>query len=101
MPLEAEVVNAESDKPFLALALEIDISMVGKLILEMSEEPIIPEVDTQSLKAIYTSNMTTKLQNAFERLLGTLQNPVERNILGPGTVKEILFISSEVIKVPS
>jgi len=91
MPLEAEVVNIEPDKPFLALALEIDISMVGKLLLEMSEEAIMPEMNTQFSKAIYASSMTKDLQNAFERLLGTLQNPIELNILGPGTVKEILF----------
>jgi len=91
MPLEAEVINVEPDKPFLALALEIDISMVGKLLLEMSEEAIMPEMNTQFSKAIYASSMTKDLQNAFERLLGTLQNPIELNILGPGTVKEILF----------
>ena len=91
MPLEAEVINIEPDKPFLALALEIDISMVGKLLLEMSEDAIMPEMNTQFSKAIYASSMTKDLQNAFERLLGTLQNPIELNILGPGTVKEILF----------
>ncbi len=91
MPLEAEIVKAATDKPFLSLSLEIDISVVGKLILEMAEEERQPEVKNISSKAIYTSKMTKNLQNAFERLLGILQNPVERRILGPGVVQEILY----------
>ncbi len=91
MPLEAEIVKAATDKPFFSLSLEIDISVVGKLILEMAEEERQPEVKNISSKAIYTSKMTKNLQNAFERLLGILQNPVERRILGPGVVQEILY----------
>ena len=91
MPLEAEITKAETDKPFLSLALEIDIAMVGKLLLEMAEEQPLPEVKNSSSKAIYASNMTKDLQNAFERLLNTLHNPSERRILGPGAVQEILY----------
>jgi AraC-like DNA-binding protein len=91
MPLEAEIIKAETDKPFLSLSLEIDISIVGKLLLEIAEEETQPELKSIPSKAIYTSKMTKNLQNAFERLLGILQNPVERRILGPGIVQEILY----------
>ncbi len=91
MPLEAEVVKAEADKPFLALALEIDTSMVGKLLLEMEEEEIVSESKAPLSKAICASRMTRPLSNAFERLLGSLGNPVELRILGPGAVQEILY----------
>lgn len=90
LPLEAEVVIASPKRPFLALALEIDMSMIGKLLLEMAEEEQLEE-DNRSGKAIYTSNMNNDLLNAVERLLRALENPVTLRILGPGAVWEILY----------
>lgn len=90
LPLEAEVVIASPKRPFLALALEIDMSMIGKLLLEMAEEEQLKE-DNRSGKAIYTSNMNNDLLNAVERLLHALENPVTLRILGPGAVWEILY----------
>ncbi len=90
LPLEAEVVIASPKRPFLALALEIDMSMIGKLLLEMAEEEQLEE-DNRSGKAIYTSNMNNDLLNAVERLLRALENPVALRILGPGAVWEILY----------
>lgn len=91
LPLEAEIVVASPNKPFLALALEIDVSMVGKLLLEMAEEEHRPEVKLNPTQAIYASPMDDDLLDAFERFLGALENPVDRRILGPGAVKEILY----------
>ena len=91
MPLEAEIVVASAKEPFLALALEIDVSMVGKLLLEMAEEEIQPETMINTTQAIYASPMTDDLLEAVLRLFRTLENPLDRRILGPGAVKEILF----------
>ena len=90
LPLEAEVVIASPKRPFLALALEIDMSMIGKLLLEMAEEEQ-PEEDNRLEKSIYTSNMNEDLLNAVRRLLQALETPVTRRILGPGAVWEILY----------
>ncbi len=89
LPLEAEVVIASPKRPFLALALEIDMSMIGKLLLEMGEEEL--EEDNRLGKSIYASNMNEDLLNAVERLLRALETPVTRQILGPGAVWEILY----------
>ena len=90
LPLEAEIVIASSKRPFLALALEIDMSMIGKVLLEMADEEQLEE-DNRSGKAIYASNMKNNLLNAVERLLRALETPVTRRILGPGAVWEILY----------
>jgi len=90
LPLEAEIVIASPKRPFLALALEIDMSMIGKVLLEMAEEEQLEE-DNRSGKAIYASNMNNDLLNAVERLLRALETPVTRRILGPGAVWEILY----------
>ncbi len=91
MPLEAEIVEASAKKPFLSLALEIDVSMVGKLLLEMAEEERRPEAKINPTQAIYVSPMDDDLLDAVVRLLRALENPVNRRVLGPGAVKEILF----------
>ncbi len=91
MPLEAEIVEASAKKPFLSLALEIDVSMVGKLLLEMAEEEVQPETMINPTQAIYASPMTDDLLEAVVRLLRALEAPVDRRILGPGAVKEILY----------
>ncbi len=91
MPLEAEIVVASPKEPFLALALEIDVSMVGKLLLEMAEEELQPETMINPTQAIYASPMTDDLLEAVLRLFRALENPLDRRILGPGAVKEILY----------
>jgi len=90
LPLEAEVVIASPKRPFLALALGIGMSMIGKLLLEMAEEEQLEE-DNRSGKAIYASNMNNDLLNAVERLLRALESPTTRRILGPGAIWEILY----------
>ena len=91
MPLEAEIVVASAKEPFLSLALEIDVSMVGKLLLEMAEEEHRPEAKINPTQAIYASPMNDDLLDAIVRLLRALETPVDRRILGPGAVKEILY----------
>ena len=91
MPLEAEIALASEKEPFLSLALEVDVSMVGKLLLEMAEEEHRPEAKINPTQAIYTSPMNDDLLAAVVRLLRALKNPVDRRILGPGAVREILY----------
>ena len=90
LPLEAEVVIASPKRPFLAMALEIDMSMIGKLLLEMSEEELFEE-DSHLGEAICTSNMNENLLNAVKRLLQALETPTTRRVLGPGAAWEILY----------
>ncbi len=91
MPLEAEIVEASAEEPFLSFALEIDVSMVGKLLLEMAEEEHRPEAKIHPAQAIYASPMTDDLLEAVLRLFRALENPIDRRILGPGAVREILY----------
>ncbi len=91
MPLEAEIAVASTKQPFLSLALEIDVSIVGRLLLEMAEEEHRPEAKIDPAYAIYTSSMNDDLLDAVVRLLRSLETPANRRILGPGAVKEILY----------
>jgi len=90
LPLEAEVVIASTAEPFLALALEIDMPMIGRLLLEMTEEGQIEE-GNQIGNSICTSSMNEDLLNTIQRLLQALETQTTRRILGPGAVWEILY----------
>ncbi len=91
VPLEAEITIASEKEPFLSLALEIDISMVGKLLLEMSAEASGANRNAKLSPAIYASPMSAYLLDAVVRLFHTLEDPSDRRILGPGVIKEILY----------
>ena len=90
LPLEAEIVSASAEEPFLSLALQIDMTVVGKLLLEMAEEQQ-PEVNIQPKNAIYSSPMNSDLLDVVQRFLQAIETPITRRVLGPGVVKEILF----------
>jgi AraC-like DNA-binding protein len=91
MPLEAEIVVANAKEPFLSFVLEIDVSMVGKLLVEMAEEEQRLEAKINPAQALYTSPMNDDLLDALVRLFRALENPGDRRILGPGAVREILY----------
>ncbi|MCP4627848.1 MAG: AraC family transcriptional regulator [bacterium] len=91
MPLEAEIVTASPEEPFLSLALEIDVSLVGKLLLEMAEKENRFEAKINPTQAIYASEMNADLLDAHVRLLRALENRVDRRVLVPGAVREILY----------
>jgi len=91
MPIEAEVVVASQKQPFLSMVLEIDVSMVGKLLLEMAEEEQRPETKIKLTPAIYASRMNDALLEVLVRLFRALENPLDRRILGPGAMREIIY----------
>ncbi len=73
------------------MALEIDVSMVGKLLLEMAEEERRPEAKIAATQAIYASPMNDDLLDALLRLFRVLENPLDHRILGPGAMREIVY----------
>ncbi len=91
MPLEAEIVEASPQQPFLALALEIDISILGKLLLEIAEKDHRPGKDLGQAQAIHACPIDEEILTVFVRLMHLLDSPVDLEILGPGVVKEILY----------
>ncbi len=91
MPLEAEIITASPQRPFLALALEIDISMLGRLFLEIAEKDHQHEKDLGQPQAIHARPIDEEILTVFGRLMQLLDSPVDLKILGPGVVKEILY----------
>lgn len=92
MPIEAEVVEASPEKPLLMVGIKIDLVKIADLLLKMDrvgQQPTNTEPPAPS--AIFSKPVQDDLLDAVIRLLRTLQNPVERTVLGESILDEIYF----------
>ena len=87
LPVEAEIVEASTDAPFLSLRLDIDTSMLSELLLDANPGPDPDEAS----RAIYTSRMNQDLFGAVMRLLRSLRNANDTRVLAPLAVREVLY----------
>jgi len=96
MPIEAEVVSATPDKPYLGLSLAIDPKIVSQLMLEMDR--LVPQAEAKQASSIISSAaVTDRLSDCFVRLVSLLDSPVDLEILAHGLKREIYY---EVLKGP-
>ncbi|HYZ85420.1 MAG TPA: AraC family transcriptional regulator [Bryobacteraceae bacterium] len=88
LPLEC-VTEIGHDGPMLALAVRVDLSVVGELALKMGvrgrQEPVAADGCVQA------TPMNAPLSDAAVRLLECLRSPVDTAVLGPGIVREIVY----------
>ena len=88
LPLEAEIIEASPESPFLAMIVDIDTNVLGELMME------IEEVITQKEPAprgVYLSPLTVPLVDSAVRLLNSLLSKSESRILGPSIIREIIY----------
>ena len=91
LPIEAEIVEASVERPFLALVLEIDAAMVSQLILDMEEvEPALGS-SSRDQPVMITSRADEQFVQSIIRFLRALEDPTDRRILGPGAIREVLY----------
>jgi hypothetical protein len=86
LPFECET-DATPDEPLLAIAVGVDPTMLGEVLLEMDEaapEETVP-------RGIYSSPLTAELSDAVIRLLECLRSPLDSHMLGRQMVREIVY----------
>ena len=89
MPLSAECEwEASPEEPILLVAINVEPTMLGEMILEMDEP--LPPVDTTP-RGISTTPMSEELGGAVIRLLECLKCPLDSRMLGRQTVREIVY----------
>lgn len=94
LPIEAQIVQASSEEPFLSLSLEIDTTALSELMLEIAADPAAlggRSPASRLAPGISVSPTGEALLSAMLRLLATLDAPLDRRILGPLAVREILY----------
>ncbi|MEO1245626.1 MAG: AraC family transcriptional regulator [Pseudomonadota bacterium] len=87
LPVEAEIVEASKEAPFLSLRLNIDIPMLSELLLDAKPEP----GPDDAARAIYASRMNSSLSGAVSRLLKSLHNTSDSRVLAPLAIRELLY----------
>jgi AraC-like DNA-binding protein len=87
MPAECET-EASPEEPLLLLAINIEPTMLGEMMLDMDEPP--PQVGSTP-RGISSTPMTEELGGAVIRLLECLKSPLDSRMLGRQTVREIVY----------
>jgi AraC-like DNA-binding protein len=87
MPAECEA-DASPEEPILIVAIDVEPTMLGELILEMDE--LSPPVGPTP-RGISTTPMSEELLVAVIRLLECLKSPLDSRILGRQMVREIAY----------
>jgi AraC-type transcriptional regulator len=89
VPLPAECeAEASPEEPVLLVAINVEPTMLGELILEL-DEPLPPVGPTP--RGISTTPMSEALSVAVIRLLECLKCPLDSRMLGRQTVREIVY----------
>lgn len=89
VPFECETF-ALPDAPLLGVSVAIDRVLLGELVLAMGLAPgrHIPAQTPESMTSVVLDD---DMRGCVERLLRCLHDPLERQILGPARVRELLF----------
>ncbi len=93
MPLECELIEASPEKPLLAAIIQFDRSKISQMILKMEQTtPSITKQGTpNNVSGIFSAPLSQNLLDVMIRLLKTLDDQNEANILGTSAIDEIYF----------
>ena len=92
LPLRSQVTDASAETPYLALILELDISLLRRLVDDVDGvDGGAGESDTRGSVALDVGSADAAVLDAFGRLLSLADSPVEAPVLGPLIVHEIHF----------
>jgi AraC-like DNA-binding protein len=92
LPFECET-EASPGRPMLAVSVRVDLALLAELLMKMDgayrlttvpDGPAIPQ-------GIYSTKLDSSLSETTVRLLECLGDPMEAQILGPQTVRELTY----------
>lgn len=87
LPMECETI-ASPEEPLLGIAIKVDPVMISELLFKM--DPIKPR-SKSTPRGVYSSKLPRLIKDAVIRMLESLTDPVDGRVLGPQTVREIVY----------
>lgn len=88
MPMEAEILQASPEQPFLGLGISIEPAEIGDLFIKSGlDTAVLPE----KAEPIHASALPDSLSDALIRLIRTFDSPADARVLGPLIRREILY----------
>jgi AraC-like DNA-binding protein len=92
LPVQAEILEASPERPFLSLVLELQSSVTTDLLLQLEGAEIDRGAQAEPVgTAIAVSRLDAELADAVVRLLRAVQRPADRATLVPLIVREIHY----------
>jgi AraC-like DNA-binding protein len=88
MPLQAHVIKASKERPYLALRLKLDIMVLSDLLVQM-HTPLHSADGTA--RGLFVSPMEEELGATLLRLIDCLDESAQVSVLAPLIIKEVLF----------
>ena len=88
LPVTAQITQASSYEPYLALRLDLDPLKIGELVLKVFPRGLPP---VQERRAVYVAPLDAAVVNAATRLVECLAQPGDAELLAPLVVEEILI----------
>jgi AraC-like DNA-binding protein len=88
LPVVFQVEEASKERPYLGFRINLDSSLVASVMMESDIE--IKKGDA-SVKAMDVSPMDANMLDTAVRLVRLLDAPVERKVLAPFIIREIVF----------
>jgi AraC-like DNA-binding protein len=88
MPAMMQVIEASPARPYLGLALKLDLRVIAELMVESS---LPPPHDQLTDRGMVVGETTPALLNAFKRLLDLLDEPEAIPVIAPLVQREILY----------
>ena len=85
LPARGSVVQASRNHPYAAMSLGLDMEGLASLVAQFAPPP------DASASGFAINPMTPQLLNAWERLLGLLDQPQDVEVLAPLHEREILY----------
>ena len=94
LQFQAEILQASVEEPFLSFVLQIDPALVRKVAAEMAERPagrLAAAADGDSAGPGVVSPLDPELMAAVLRFLRSLDSDVDRRVLAPMCVEEMVY----------
>jgi len=88
MPFECEA-EIDPNGPFLAVAIRIEVAVLGELLMKMDRRP--PANGEYQPSGMFSTPLDLALSEATVRLLESLTSPVDARVLGPQIMREITY----------
>ena len=88
LPVAAQVTRASVAEPYLALRLDLEPQKIAELVLKVFPHGVPPVAERN---AVYITPLQPAVVHAAIRLMQTLAQPSEAELIGPLVVDEILI----------
>ena len=88
LPITSQVVEASPERPYLSLRLDLDLTLLGSVVVEADQAAPLNHGD---VRAMAVSALDDSLLDAVVRLVRLVDSPREARFLAPLITREILY----------